>query len=421
MVGGFLFIIFSIFLFKSFYKTSVIILIWQLVLMHVSIGENYTVYGLLGYVELLAFLKQVVSNNIKWQHVPFLSGYLIVLLSFLIAGFEYKVGVIGGILSMFILPLTFWLSKNKIEDWTKFVITNLCLLMFPIVIIGLLELILGFNPVGLWLEANGIMNFAEVSEDYVRFGMIRCRSLTAWCSTYGVLCGYSLIILLFATYYNIVKHKTFIYILSLLLFVGLLSTGTRSVYLSVAIGFIPLVLLYSSKIKYIFGLLAICVVIYLFNETLIDAIIDSFVNHEDANGSSVEMRESQYDAAYEYFARNPIFGNGIGYVSTAMQQSPKLLGAESCIFIIMIDRGVFGFIAYGILNLQLLIYLLKNARYRMLVFIPIGILVGKLISAFIDIGELYPIMWLTIIIQIIDQAKNRKNEISRNNYRSQIA
>ena len=292
MVGGFLFIIFSIFLFKSFYKTSVIILIWQLVLMHVSIGENYTVYGLLGYVELLAFFKQVVSNNIKWQHVPFLSGYLIVLLSFLIAGFEYKVGVIGGILSMFILPLTFWLSKNKIEDWTKFVITNLCLLMFPIVIIGLLELILGFNPVGLWLEANGIMNFAEVSEDYVRFGMIRCRSLTAWCSTYGVLCGYSLIILLFATYYNIVKHKTFIYILSLLLFVGLLSTGTRSVYLSVAIGFIPLVLLYSSKIKYIFGLLAICVVIYLFNETLIDAIIDSFVNHEDANGSSVEMRES---------------------------------------------------------------------------------------------------------------------------------
>ena len=421
MVGGALLLVFSIFLFKSFYKTSVIILIWQLILMHVSIGENYTVYSLLGYVELLAFSKQVVSKEIKWKYVPFLSGYLLVLLSFLLAGFECKIGVVGGILSMFILPLTFWLSKDKIEDWTKFVITNLCILMFPIVIIGLLELILGYNPVGLWLEVNGIMNLAEVSEDYVRFGMMRCRSLTAWCSTYGVLCGYTLITLLFATYYNIVKQKAFIYILSLLLFVGVLSTGTRSVYLSVAIGLLPLVLLYSSKMKYIIGLFAICIVVYLFNETLIDAIIDSFVNHEDADGSSVEMRESQYDAAYEYFARNPIFGNGIGYVSIAMQQSPKLLGAESCIFIIMIDRGVFGFIAYGILNIQLLIYLLKKSRYRMLVFIPIGILVGKLISAFIDIGELYPIMWLAIIIQIIDQAKNKKHEISRNNNRLQIA
>lgn len=57
----------------------------------------------------------------------------------------------------------------------------------------------------------------------------------------------------------------------------------------------------------------------------------------------------------------------------------------------------------------------------MLIFIPIGILVGKLISAFIDIGELYPIMWLAIITQIISKfliKKDIKYGISWNNNRS---
>lgn len=421
MVGFGLFLIFSIFLFKSFFKTSVVLLIWQLVFMHVQIGENYSLNGLLGFVLLIAFSFQVYSRKVNLKSFPFLQGYFWVLLSFLFAGFELKIGVVGSLLSMFILPLAFWLSKDKIDNWTSFVISNLCILSIPIVIIGLIELILGYNLVGLWLEAKGIMNYTEVSKDYLRFGMIRCHSLVAWCSTYGVLCGYTLITLLFASYYNIVRNKIFIYTLSLLLFIGVISTGTRSVYLAVAIGMIPLMFLYTSKIKYLICLIVICVMSYLFNQELFDKILDSFINHEDAGGSSMEMRESQFDAAYEYFVRNPLFGNGVGYVSTAMKESPKLLGAESCIYIIMIDRGVFGFIAYGFFNIQIILYLLKCRHSRMLIFISIGILVGKLISAFIDIGELYPIMWLAIITQIMDKVlikKNIEHGISRNNYRS---
>lgn len=421
MVGFGLFLIFSIFLFKSFFKTSVVLLIWQLVFMHVQIGENYSLNGLLGFVLLIAFSFQVYSRKVNLKSFPFLQGYFLVLLSFLFAGFELKIGVVGSLLSMFILPLAFWLSKDKIDNWTSFVINNLCILSIPIVIIGLIELILGYNLVGLWLEANGIMNYAEVSKDYLRFGMIRCHSLVAWCSTYGVLCGYTLITLLFASYYNIVRNKIVIYTLSLLLFIGVVSTGTRSVYLAVAIGMIPLMFLYTSKIKYLICLIVICIMSYLFNQELFDKILDSFINHEDAGGSSMEMRESQFDAAYEYFVRNPLFGNGVGYVSTAMKVSPKLLGAESCIYIIMIDRGVFGFFAYGFFNIQIILYLLKCRHFRMLIFISIGILVGKLISAFIDIGELYPIMWLAIITQIMDKVlikKNIEHGISRNNYRS---
>ena len=111
---------------------------------------------------------------------------------------------------------------------------------------------------------------------------------------------------------------------------------------------------------------------------------------------------SQYQAAYKYFEKSPLFGNGIGAVGEAIQKTSQLLGAESCIYIIMIDRGLFGFIAYGLFNIQIVLYLFKKRKYRALVFIPIAILTGKIISAFIDINEVYPIFWLSILTKAID-------------------
>jgi hypothetical protein len=324
-----------------------------------------------------------------------------------------KIGDIGSLLSTFLLPLIFWISRDKIKNWTSFVILNLCIFLIPIIVIGIIELVLGYNPVSLWLEFNGIMTFAEVRDDYMRFGLTRCRSLLAWCSTYGVVCGYALITLLFATYYNIVRNRLFIYILSALLFIGVLSTGTRSVYLSFAIGMMPMIAFYSSKLKYIIGFIAICIIVYQNNQELFDSILDSFVHQDEAGGSSTELREQQFAAAYRFFIQHPFFGNGIGYVVTAMDKSAQLLGAESCIFIIMIDRGIFGFIAYAVFNIELVWMLLKKSSNRLLIFIPLGILIGKLISAFIDIGELYPIMWLAIITQIVKEGveQNSKNNL----------
>lgn len=210
MVGIALFVIFSIFLFKSFYKACVVILIWQLVFLHITIGNNYTLNSLLGIIAMLAWVLTGHISDIKWKSIPFRKGYLLMFLSFIFAGIQMKIGGIGSLLSTFLLPLIFWISRDKIKNWTSFVILNLCIFLIPIIFIGLIELVLGYNPVSLWLEFNGIMTFAEVRDDYMRFGLTRCRSLLAWCSTYGVVCGYALITLLFATYYNIVRNRLFI-------------------------------------------------------------------------------------------------------------------------------------------------------------------------------------------------------------------
>lgn len=402
MIGYFCLFALSFFLVKSFYKTCVFIMIWSLVLMNFNVGNEYTVWGLSSFVALLVFLYKIRIREIKVREFPFYSTYALLILSFVLAGFSLKIGSVGPIIAFFLYPLVSWMAKDKINRYWRFLLINLSIFTIIIISIGLFELYIGFNPVALYLESQNIMTFAEVSDEYLRFGMYRCRSLTAWCSTYGVACGFTAIAFLYASYYRRFTIALLSYILCALLLIGVISSGTRSVYTAVCIGLLPLIINYASKFKYIMLLLVIIAVVYFNNQELFDEIIDSFIHSDEAGGSSVEMRQSQFQVAYNFFIRHPLFGNGIGAVNQAIQKDAQLLGAESCIFIIMIDRGLFGFLAYGLFNIQMIWYLYKNRRYRVIMFIPIAILIGKIISAFIDINEVYPIFWISILVKATD-------------------
>lgn len=402
MIGYILLLLLIYFLCKSFYKACIFIMIWSLVFMHVNVGVDYTLWGISALVAFILFIYKLTRRDIIFKNFPFTTSYVILILSFVVAGFSLKIGVIGDIIGMFLYPYIAWMAKYKIENYWRFIFMNLALFTIIIVSVGLVELTMGFNPVSLYLESKNIMRFTEVSEDYVRFGFYRCRSLMGWCSTYGVACGFTMITILFCTYYKMFRLYIFSYILCILLLIGVLSTGTRSVYVAVCIGFIPLVMNYATKFKYVVLLFVIIMIVYTNNQEFFDEIIDSFVHSDEAGGSSVDMRMSQFQAAYKYFERSPLFGNGIGAVGKAVETNSQLLGAESCVYIIMIDRGLFGFVAYGWFNIQMVLYLYRNRKYRVLIFIPIAILVGKIISAFIDIDEVYPIFFLSILTKAID-------------------
>lgn len=410
MVGLLLLVVIFIFLLRSFYKTVEIMMIWQLVLMHVNVGVDYTIFSLSTFIAIPLFLWHCKVDGLKLNSFPFLLSYIFVFLSFIFAGFPLKIGLIGNTIGIFFWPLMAWYSKDKIANFWNFIFLNLALFLIVIVSIGLLELSLGFNPIAALLEGNGIMNFVEASEDYIRFGLYRCRSLMVWCSTYGVSCGYVMITLLLCLYFKVLKNVWLVIVLSILAFIAVISTGTRSVYLSVIIGMLPLLIKYVVKIKYLIPLIFVLTIIYLTNATLFDQIFDSFIHSDEAGGSSVEMRESQFDAAYKFYMQHPLFGNGIGYVSVATSKSSQLLGAESCIFTIMIERGVFGLTTYIFFNLSMVLYLFKRKQYRFLVFIPLGILLGKIISLFPDINEPYPLFWISILIKAIDDTQLLKNK-----------
>lgn len=402
MVGYILLGVLFLFLIKSFYKTCVFIMIWSLVLMHVKVGNDYTLWNLSSFVAFIMFLHKIYKNEIRIREFPFYKSYAILILSFILAGFNLRIGAVGNIIGFFLYPFLAWIAKDRIKDYWSFLILHLSFFTIIIVSIGLLELYMGFNPVSLYLENKNIMSFVEVRDDYIRFGMYRCRSLMAWCSTYGVACGFTMITLLYCTFYRRVSIPLMAYLLCVFLFIGVLSSGTRSVYTSVCIGLLPLIINYTAKFKYILLLIVVMIIVYTNNQEMFDEIFDSFIHSDEAGGSSVALRQSQFQAAYNYYIRHPLFGNGVGAVGMAIEKSAQLMGAESCVYIIMIDRGLFGFIAYGLFNIQMLNYLLKNRRYRAIIFVPIAILIGKIISAFIDINEVYPLFWMSILIRATD-------------------
>ena len=146
-------------------------------------------------------------------------------------------------------------------------------------------------------------------------------------------------------------------------------------------------------------------VIYLFNREAFDQIIDSFVNAEDTQGSSVELREMQFNAAYNEFIKSPIFGNGIGAINDLKEKSNEILGAESFIFYALVERGFLGLLLSINLLYQVIKYLFR-IRMPLLVFIPVGVAVGKISSLFPDIEETYYFFYLFILMRACYEYKN---------------
>lgn len=69
---------------------------------------------------------------------------------------------------------------------------------------------------------------------------------------------------------------------------------------------------------------------------------------QDQKGSSLDMRVKQWSISSKYFATSPVFGNGLDATENivASKNEPDLFDAESIIYVVMIDQGLLGILAY---------------------------------------------------------------------------
>lgn len=150
-----------------------------------------------------------------------------------------------------------------------------------------------------------------------------------------------------------VKHKLLI---SALLLVALTLTGSRS---SILASFAGLVFVYyyffyknlqSHKILlFILGIGVIGIITVFIDR--ISFLSDMFEEGGgDTGGSNIFMRLQQLVYSYELFLQSPYFGNGFKYFWEVVKVnddflSSMLLGAESYIFILLIERGLIQIIA----------------------------------------------------------------------------
>jgi len=179
---------------------------------------------------------------------------------------------------------------------------------------------------------------------------------------------YLILLLYFRQKYKFSAFQNFI---AVLLFISLILTKSRSSLLDLIAGSIVLysALLFqsSSKMKYMGTSLVSLFILYLFvGESIVSQFTDAF--REDggtSGGSNATMRLQQLAFSWDLFLKNPIFGNGFNYFWDEIKAkdqylSSMLLGAESYVFILLIERGLIQIITILLYFVGLYRYLLKN-------------------------------------------------------------
>lgn len=179
---------------------------------------------------------------------------------------------------------------------------------------------------------------------------------------------YLILLLYFRQKYKFSVFQNFI---AVLLFISLILTKSRSSLLDLIAGSIVLysALFFqsSSKMKYMGTSLVSLFILYLFvGESIVSQFTDAF--REDggtSGGSNVTMRLQQLEFSWDLFLKNPIFGNGFNYFWDEIKAkdqylSSMLLGAESYVFILFIERGLIQIITILLYFVGLYRYLLRN-------------------------------------------------------------
>lgn len=408
MINVILLLIIFVCLNKRFYHTVIVLALWWQVLNNLSL-QPYSFTGVCALLIAICLMSKMIRKEILWNSFPLRIPFLVLFICYCVSVFygAFDIGSLLSVLKIFVIPISSYFAIQKVSNFWNFLLLNIFIFVIVILSVGFVELYLGFNPVILWLQSVNIGDYsAEQREDYIRFGMYRCQSLMVWCSTYGVICGFTAMLLLLLNYYKRFKESLLVVLMSLLLLFGMFTCGTRSVFVAISIALLAYIFQAAFKFKYLLeGLLLLLCAYYLFPD-FFDQVLLSFTDTSSVGGSDPELRQSQLEIALREFSKSPFIGNGAGRCSYLVNRSIGLYGAESFLFWTLIDRGIMGLVCSFILLFSTIKYLKK--QNFLLCFIPLGIMVGKYSSLFPDIEETYYFFYLFIVLRAYQEFKTGK-------------
>lgn len=251
-------------------------------------------------------------------------------------------------------------SKEDLILFTKALI--LSVLIFTID--GIVEGITKINPIGAFIYLNtpdtedmtSRSYYSPFGEGEFRFGMIRCYSVFGLHLLFGFACCLALFLILMLQrereqLFNKINKTNIIYFpIIALLFTGIIFSNSKGPMLCGV-----LILLSRYKFKDLFNIWTITpliigfILLYIYLPDYFNNFLSLFDSDlaEEGKGSSVALREKQFQVAFALFSNNPIFGSGIN-AATYFQHNgfEDILGAESIWLKLLPDQGLFGVIAY---------------------------------------------------------------------------
>ena len=253
---------------------------------------------------------------------------------------------------------------------------------------------------------------------YSESSRFRVQSMFQYAFDYGYICAAILLLHLHGWYRHLESKKEFIIAIACCIF-GILTCECRIVWVSALLSiacYSMWVFQLSRNVMY--AIVIVILMIIAYNtvpavEEKVNKVTDVFVEKNEVEGSSIEMRMAQYAYVLIYTEGNEWLGLGKGYWFYSYTVNPDsvrdLLGIESVILQNLLERGIIGLVLWAAFYTIIFLYLGRNRKRRKaLTGLGASVLVLYLIFSIGtgELGSVYPtLLLLGFVIKAVESGK----------------
>ena len=255
---------------------------------------------------------------------------------------------------------------------------------------------------------------------YTESDRFRVQSMFTYAFDYGYICAAILLLHLHGWYRRLESKRDFIIAIVCCSF-GVLICGCRTVWMSAALS-IACYYMWAFKLSrnVMYGIVALILLVIAYNtvpavEEKVNQVTDIFVENSETQGSSIQMRMTQYASVLIHIEGNEWLGLGKGYwehIYTEDQESVRgLYGVESVILQTLLERGIIGLFLWAAFYTAIFLYFWRN-RKRRKKLTGLGVSILSLYLFFSigtgELGSVYPTMLLLGMTMKMIESKKRR-------------
>lgn len=320
----------------------------------------------------------------------------------------------------FALAYAFWAVKNEKSLKPILQVSLYCLMVLTF--FGLLNYI-DKNAIFVNALTEGkttLYGDVALGDVYTESSRFRVQSMFSYAFDYGYMCAAILLLHLHGWYRNLESKTEFIIAIACCIF-GILTCGCRIVWVSALLSIACYSMwVFQLKRNVIYGIVAVILMIISYNtipvvEEKVNKVTDIFAENSETEGSSIQMRLSQYAFVLIYTEGHEWLGLGKGYWAHSYTVDPDsvrdLLGIESVILQYLLERGIIGLVMWAAFYTILFLYFWRNRKKRKsLTGLGASVLTLYLVFSIGtgELGSVYPTMLLLGMVVKIIEYKNRR-------------
>ena len=241
---------------------------------------------------------------------------------------------------------------------------------------------------------------------YTESSRFRVQSMFMHPFDYGYICAAMLLLHLHGRNRRLERKRDFIIAIACCSF-GILTCGSRTVWVS-AVFSIACYSMWTFPLgrNAVYGIVAMMLMVLSYLtvpaiEEKVNQVTDVFVEDSETEGSSIQMRMSQFMYVLIYTEGNEWLGLGKGFWEYKYTEDPEsirdLLGVESVILQTLLERGIIGLVLWAAFYTAIFLYFWRNRQWSRKLT-GLGVAVLSLYIFFSigtgELGSVYPTMLL---------------------------